>query len=556
MKDNHGFVKSFYVLKEFDSTKSKTKEEIIDLIKELPINYTLRILSYADMLLYNNPRDAAVVQKKLLDLFFNKEKEQYFLDGLIRGKYHVIFHSQQIYLFIIYLLKYGNEKTELSEKEVINKTGEILIYLNDHCDMEFDTKDHVSKAIQRKRLVGYLWSLGHLTYAFHKDMYKELTITYSIFKEYSTEKLENNFSDITGLTLEKYWAVSFALFASWSNQDPSFHKTIIDKNNYFENCSNVNDQEIEKVFKLLGGNLKLVKSINKETLENFNKYPHNFEAIRIKPVIEIEKDNYICTSLPYLVHKITTGVLEDLRFNLGSIEYTDRIGEEVGNMYEDYVWDKIDAIYNQGTINRAFNESYKNTEIADAVIDYGEDLIFIEVKAMFIQKKYRLSAEYKSIERGLKKFLINKGAKQLNDRIDEFKKGKIKIKEIDENNIKRYWPILITCTDEIPLIGILEEEYQNILNKYDILQDSYVKPLTIINLEELMTLLEYIKKGKSLVDILIGYHDSSIPGLNSIINYLLEESEISNKYSSELKEKFDQISNRFKKELGFEKNNS
>jgi len=452
---------------------------------------------------------------------------------------------------MVYLLQYGSEDSKLENDVLLEKIGKTLLHINDFCDMDYEFKENISKSIKRKKLVGYLWSLGHLTYAFQKDIITEFTISYTVFTEYSTGKLEKVFLEYMGLPIKKYWALSFALLNNWYTNRSDLREIQIEKFDYYKNCDSIDKKDIELMFKILGGDLETIKSINDNTLNNFD-YSHNFEAIRLKPVIEILEDRYICLSLPYLVDKITTGILGDLKHRLiiQGEDYDKVLGKEVGYMFENYVWTQLDSLYNKGLANRAFNEKYNNTQVADVVIDYGEDLIFIEVKSVFIQKKYRLSQKYRNVEQGLKKFLQNKGAKQLSDRIREFKDGSISLENIDPNNVRRYWPILITCNSEIPVFDILKPEYDRILEDYNILQESDIKPLTILNLHDFEFLLESIKNGESLIEMLDEYHSDEILKNNAFYNFLADRNDKHLKYPKKIKNKYEEISKHLSGELG------
>jgi hypothetical protein len=134
------------------------------------------LLSYIDKLLYDEARDDFNIQIKILDMFFDNRFKKIIIDYYTKNEIEVVFHSQQIYLIMRYILKYGDDDNILCQKDLFKNIGLLLLYINDYCDEKLELKDNMSVSLQKKKVSGYLWSQGHFSYLIHKDFFVEITI--------------------------------------------------------------------------------------------------------------------------------------------------------------------------------------------------------------------------------------------------------------------------------------------------------------------------------------------------------------------------------------------
>lgn len=257
------------------------------------------------------------------------------------------------------------------------------------------------------------------------------------------------------------------------------------------------------------------------TFKHFDQEYYNFEFLKESPLLEFTPNRYLCLSFPYLIMKATRGIYEIIRSQLNEQEKNE-FSSAVGDSYEFYVKELIYQTYANPLAQRFFAKKSKRTEVSDGVLDYGDNLFFFEIKAKTMKKKNKLGNSIRDIEGGLNDFIIRKGAKQLHKRITEFKAGQISLSEISPQRIKKYWPVLITCIEEIPQFEIITDHYTQLLKKYDLLQAPDIQPLTIINLQEIEFILSLVEQGHSLVK-LFQQKQTSYYSKESFKNFLIVE---------------------------------
>jgi hypothetical protein len=281
-----------------------------------------------------------------------------------------------------------------------------------------------------------------------------------------------------------------------------------------------------------------------------NEYePFVFEWLKEKPLLEFEQGRYICLSLFYLIYSMSRGISGRLRRIMGE-EYGDKASEYLAKSYEDYIHTLMEKAYTR--TDRFFHTSFNGIEITDGIIDYGDKLICIEVKSGAIEKRYSISNKYRDIELALNPFFVKKGASQLDKRIDDIRSERVKIKCIDPHIIKRYYPVLIMCSDPLPMYNILTGQYYNILKNNNILQKPYIAPLTILDIEEFEVIMELVEqRGISFIDLIDKKLNDPSTVEWSFKNFIIEKERLPYERTKQLNQVLETLLQQIKKEFGF-----
>ncbi|WP_241079926.1 hypothetical protein [Natranaerofaba carboxydovora] len=92
-------------------------------------------------------------------------------------------------------------------------------------------------------------------------------------------------------------------------------------------------------------------------------------------------------SFPYLISRAVNGVREIVRTRVTD-RFNGELGKALGDAYEEYVNSILKETYSYYNhfAPRVINKKNKSIQVSDGVIDYGDEVIFIEVKAKSIQK--------------------------------------------------------------------------------------------------------------------------------------------------------------------------
>jgi hypothetical protein len=266
----------------------------------------------------------------------------------------------------------------------------------------------------------------------------------------------------------------------------------------------------------------------------------------------MQDGKYLCLSLPYLVYKMRTDIQEIIREEVYKKNIPNPVQNAIGKAYEHYITQQLTKTYS-ALSHRIIKGVSNKIEIADGVIDYGDQLIFIEVKSSRLRIRERLSNDNKIIREGLDPYLVTDGAKQINDRIMNFKEGVIHISHIKPYNIRRFWPLLITCVDFLPMMLGLTEYYYKILQENDVLTSSDIAPLSIITLDEFDMIMDLVNSGHSFIELLKDKTINSEYRYISFHAYIQYKGYNINRHSESLEEAFMVKYDVLKKLLGFKR---
>jgi hypothetical protein len=513
-------IKRYFALSYLGKSDNKfSKNDLIKHAAKFPKLDSLFLLSRIDVYLTQNHQFDNHVQEKLIAEIFPEEKGRQIKQAMKRNGFDTLFYSQQIYYAMGLVLLYGIdiEVGKIDIKKLLPKLGNFLLLVSEFCE------EPPNLHMRDKQVLGILWQIGHFYNSLNLDLGAELGRAYLLYNSPEGKAFAQKFEEVTGIPLKTYWFVSYVIYIQCVlKSTPFIPEGVVFHTDIFSNLNDLDMVHVGKILQLLSEDVTNLKARYEKKLKSFGIDEFNFEFLREKPLLKIEDKKYICLSLPYLINKATTGILDIVKESIGAEQFSSDLNNVLGNSFEAYINALSVDSYNSLLAKRYLkNAKYKNVEICDGVIDYGDRAIFIEIKALSIQKRYRLSNKYDDIETALKPFLIEKGAAQLDKRITEFIKGKVKIKEINPNRINYYYPLIITGLDSLPQFNYLSEEYDNILKKYNILQQQQVARLTIITVREYEHIMQLIEQGYSFVEILVGKMNDNRFKFESMTNYLL-----------------------------------
>lgn len=79
----------------------------------------------------------------------------------------------------------------------------------------------------------------------------------------------------------------------------------------------------------------------------------------------------------------------------------------------------------------------------DIALDYGTDLVFVEVCSGRLRLDTRLTGDPARVREDLRRVLTGK-AQQLSRRIDDYLDGAFELEGVDRNVVERVWPVVLT----------------------------------------------------------------------------------------------------------------
>lgn len=518
--------------------------------KELPLKESLSILSFIDKTLFKNRFDFQS-QNKIIDNLFEHKFKDKLISLMSENRVNVFFHPQQIYYSILQVIKYGNRKNDIDKRKIVKLIGILLFFVNEKCK---NTKIPESNNRDLKRsIIGHLWQLGNLYNPQNLNLKSELARTYILNFDRSKagEEISKLFYKETGITLKSFFAIIFCLSNYYRDNNNPFESALI-TTHYFKNLNKNTRQTINNTLKLISANRReLIKNINSK-FKSFGYETLNFYTLKEIPIIRLNRNEYFCLSSFYLYTLLTQNLRELIKSKKKDLSVSQQIGDWTGKAYQEYIQKRFSEVYNSASLgNRFYVKKSKSIEVSDGIVDYTDELIFIEIKASSILKKLKISDNLEDIEKALEKHLVKKGAKQLDSRIKQFMRGEININNIDSSKIRKIWPILIICEEEIPLNYMISDFYNDILKKNNLLQESYIGSFSILNIREIEAILELVIKGKSFVNILKEKYSNPDYAELSFWNYFYSKNMIKELRHECFEEAFNKIKVLMVDEIGF-----
>jgi len=522
-----------------DSELQVSSEDMIEqYFKRLPLYDSLFKLSNIERFLFREGSNEPKTQVELLKRIFkcdedDLEKARFDLlismtSNIVGGSTNpevIAFHYRQIYYCVAAILMYSEIlEGATSYKDigmVLLKTNSLLnrrpFSLESGADSDKigrsiwtpDKSEQTDTALK----ASFLWESFQFSLVHNDKAILELARVFSVFYETNAgHKFRSEFKNNLGIELKDFWFVCIALFSGWvsTSHEADFYSFALNLES-FESIFKLEKESLRIIFDLLSSDHQSLQSLQ---LEKINKRPevapeNNFMFLEEKPFLKKE-DQYICLSLPYFINwvfsdivSLTSLVLKSKNKNLSS---------SFGGAYEEYVRNRFKEAYplneNSFLTKRLHFVVDNKIEVSDAVLDYGDSLIFVEVKAKLRREKMK-SVNPSHIKNRLKALFEIKGYKgkpQLEKRIEEFRNGITHIDGISPNEIRNFWPVIVTCRAEFPHFGDLYHFYNKVLEEENAFRPSYFRPITIIDIREFEVLGELISRGHSFLEILLERH--------------------------------------------------
>jgi hypothetical protein len=133
----------------------------------------------------------------------------------------------------------------------------------------------------------------------------------------------------------------------------------------------------------------------------------------------------------------------------------------------------------------------------DVAIDLGTDLVMIEVRSGYLNRRLRVSGDVDEFQRDLHRVVLRK-VRQLGNRITDLLSGPAALPDVEIGHVERIWPILVTAdiTQTEPMHDLIQAALPQIYG------DRRVQSLLVCDPEDLELLMGMVEGGRSLTDIL------------------------------------------------------
>lgn len=456
--------------------KKYTRAELENELSQLSVEDCIATTSKILTVLNNEGQLSKEAQKGIAQELFEGEIKEKILSILNRGPERVVFFELQLLLLAKYAMLFAKKEpaNDFQERKLFSTYMKLVLGITDLLakETEGSTEAELQRAAIRSMYFfsrpDIVQSLGRV-----KDLF--ITIPYEQSSHHQYLDIPMLFHEATGLTLENYLFLGFALLVLPMGQKPGAYKDnnwYVIPENYFSQSS-VSKDEIEFIMKEFATDVQTLEACYR----NQDNFEYNFDSLVQHPLVTFDKQRFFPLSLGLLKDKITLQVYWIL-FDYIKKEYGDnklrRYTSFMGACFEEYIYKLLTRIY-PPLLNRLIKEitySSGKSEVktADNIIINRSSLILMETKISQLQVYLTgVVGDLEAFREDVRKIIV-KAFKTIQRTKEDFQKGFLRKKlPVEPAHITNFYPIVVTYGTFIlfPLVWkIVEEEIKKVPN-YD-----------------------------------------------------------------------------------------
>jgi hypothetical protein len=361
-----------------------------------------------------------------------------------------------------------------------------------------------------------------------------------------------------GLTLERYLAICFAVairFSGWNREPDSW----LLGDGYWANTT-VKPDEFRLAVQTLAAPVDTVrKAIERDISAGYNTIDDIWPFIT-NPLIEIEEHVYLTLDVETLGDALVgDGLYWRMKYNPGATEQErQQLGEAYGHLFEAHCLEVAEPWFSSAPDALFFGEKRYSKVVdgdkqakdgPDLVVFEGSDAVFIEIgidRPNMLETVVR--GDLESFDKDVQEILLHR-AEQLDRKITDFIGGDLSFDGAPAGDVRRIHPV-ICLIDGFPVDGPLYERIRKRFADAGYLQQSVVEPFEIISAEEFEYLCAQVEAGRKLTAVLRSMAQSRRPlDHEAVRDYLIRTLKASPQPPSHLRREFDEIGDRFAKQL-------
>lgn len=512
------------------------KEEPLKIAIEIMCNYgilnTINLFSRIDMTLVHDYDDILNAQIPLLtrklacsDIvekvkdFLNKQPSTNNL------KQYVIFHPNQILNAVKLCLQYCRTVEKVVTDRSLEELVKALLIINEHLTPANMEKELAKKGIELIKYV-VMNALFNRTENEKNLIGRWQEIIFKSYKQIAVDDrdyldADEIFKASYGFTPREFFACCFGLYSFWLTRS----ENQIDEGMIALNSNKLLidfDVDADK-YKRIMNDLSSPIEWYADQLINPEFDPFYFLPLRKKPILRYN-DKLFCLSIKLLLEKMTSGIYH-MFFNCFNDDQSKKhFFSFMGKVYQNYITDILDRIFNRPGIALRFFKPIKyrvgrqEIESCDGFIDYGDKLVLLEIKTKLFTHEFLAYGNEDEFKSTLKEIIYD-GSYQIDRTIKHFKQNLFTIDGIEQTQIKKYYPIIVTL-QPIPMEKYLYKYLQNELKARKLFETEDVISLEIMSSYGLENSLAMVNTGKSIVDLIDEKHKNIDATMSSIENYI------------------------------------
>jgi hypothetical protein len=422
-------------------------------------------------------------QIRVISQIISERHQRELADKLRNERVHErpLVHRAQMLAAIKFVALFGNETSGnvFQKRDDFDILGELALTINSLFDFgTFDSK--ADERINEREIVkqmGPLFELNNPEAPINGMVRIREMLGNILEKEKWKKQLKNDeeslkladqferiFVFITGIGFEAYRDMTFAVYSYYfGNRQQLLDGVVPISFNPFASGNLISWSAIKGFLEQSSTSLEgLVDSLN--CAEGGNRFLLNYTCFRERPIMRLGPKQFFCVDPGFLLEKLTSGFFWSVMNALGEggeDEDRDRtlaFSRLWGSLFEEYVLRRLEDAYSYGSCSPLLSRpKYDDgNEAFDAAIDFGELLIVIQIKGLFVNIDAKFSGDADKFMEGInEKFGMKRGAaieqhyRNIQLAFDADPKNRCSIQGLDVSKTKLIFPLGLRPPDKV-----------------------------------------------------------------------------------------------------------
>ncbi|MBI3291477.1 MAG: hypothetical protein HYZ73_01520 [Elusimicrobia bacterium] len=321
----------------------------------------------------------------------------------------------------------------------------------------------------------------------------------------NTMDIEQAFRRATGVDLLTYMCAGMALVTHLSETNYDLNRWFIRARTFFKDTT-LGARRGQRMLNLFALPIERMRArLLRETRAARSAYA--VITLRQHPLIYARRGYLVCPSLRFLKERFTSGIYWTIADSLPERRRL-RFFRYFGELFEEYLSRALKRMIPDGggLARRLFREfPYPATRgevrTSDLMVVYGRSAVFFEVNSARLQTQTTVRGDPQAFERDAGKMIIE-NAKQLARVITDFRQGRFHLGETASRDIDRIYPVIVTLQTFPQLPQIWGWLSHWMAAKGVTLGGTGVRPLQVLDSEEIENLEAIVQNGHSISDVL------------------------------------------------------
>jgi hypothetical protein len=504
--------------------REPTMDELIDLLRDIPIRHAIHTLSYVNLsvrvAMQDPTQDFGKVQEKMVAGYLDDE-----CLNLLKQRFpHERCEDRPVFLpgcllnVMRVVIAYGDPEPfpVIEEDERIRyrigraclMVNSLLVNSEQALALRTGTKDDQRIELMTQMLSDF--ELANPPKADHiiprleimfRTLLRNTEVKARIEKRTGGFDLEAEFEARIGITLEHWLFVVFTFYAYFLNVDSALDPNpmyIAINPAIFRGESGITQEELERVLAIVSASSDSIKV--KMTAVQSTDSRYDFVDFRSTPLVRVEDSKLVPTDLAFVLEKCHTGVHWALHDNL-PIKMRQALFSAWGTLFEEYVhWLLVGMRTNLPIVYlRSPKWKKSGNESFDGILLKGAVMMPAEYKGGFIAREARYSGDSPTFLADLdKKFGV--GCEQLAEKIgaafaddDQYRR---ELEDLDCSGVRAVVPVLVLQDHilRVPFVNwYLNKRFQESMGQQKIRSGVVVRPLTVLMIHDLESIIHSVE---------------------------------------------------------------